>query len=66
MVGFALGAVIGFALGVLLAQSRVPQRGFMPYIVGSQTIPILAIAPMVVSGSTRSSRGRCRAGAPSR
>jgi NitT/TauT family transport system permease protein len=47
-VGFALGASIGFVLGVLLAHSRLLQRGFLPYIVASQTIPILAIAPMVV------------------
>lgn len=47
-VGFALGAVIGFALGIILAHSRLLQRGFLPYIVASQTIPILAIAPMVV------------------
>jgi NitT/TauT family transport system permease protein len=47
-VGFALGATIGFALGVVLAHSRLLQRGFLPYIVASQTIPILAIAPMVV------------------
>jgi NitT/TauT family transport system permease protein len=46
--GFALGAAIGFVLGVVLAHSRLLQRGFLPYIVGSQTIPILAIAPMVV------------------
>jgi NitT/TauT family transport system permease protein len=47
-VGFALGASIGFLLGVILAHSRLLQRGFLPYIVASQTIPILAIAPMVV------------------
>jgi NitT/TauT family transport system permease protein len=47
-VGFALGASIGFALGVVLAHSRMLQRGFLPYIVASQTIPILAVAPMVV------------------
>jgi NitT/TauT family transport system permease protein len=47
-VGFALGASIGFALGVILAHSRLLQRGFLPYIVASQTIPILAVAPMVV------------------
>jgi NitT/TauT family transport system permease protein len=47
-VGFALGASFGFALGVLLAHSRLLQRGFLPYIVASQTVPILAIAPMVV------------------
>ena len=48
LVGFLLGASIGFAIGVLLAHSRLLQRGFLPYIVASQTIPILAIAPMVV------------------
>ena len=47
-VGFALGASVGFALGVVLAHSRLLQRSFLPYIVASQTIPILAIAPMVV------------------
>src|SRR5918997_3474701 len=47
-VGFVLGASIGFALGVILAHSRLLQRGFLPYIVASQTVPILAIAPMVV------------------
>jgi NitT/TauT family transport system permease protein len=46
--GFGIGAVIGFVLGVVLVHSRLLQRGFLPYIVGSQTVPILAIAPMVV------------------
>jgi NitT/TauT family transport system permease protein len=46
--GFLIGAVIGFAIGVVLVHSRLLQRGFLPYIVGSQTVPILAIAPMVV------------------
>ncbi len=46
--GFAVGAVIGFVLAVVLAHSRLLQRGFLPYIVASQTVPILAIAPMVV------------------
>jgi NitT/TauT family transport system permease protein len=47
-VGFFLGAGIGFTLAVILAHSRLLQRGFLPYIVASQTVPILAIAPMVV------------------
>jgi NitT/TauT family transport system permease protein len=47
-VGFVLGALFGFVLGVLLAHSGLLQRGFLPYIVASQTIPILAVAPMVV------------------
>ncbi len=48
--GFALGAVVGFLLAVCLSQSRLLERGFLPYIVASQTVPILAIAPMVVVG----------------
>jgi NitT/TauT family transport system permease protein len=47
-VGFAIGAVVGFTLGVVLAHSRLLQRGFLPYVVASQTVPILAIAPLVV------------------
>jgi NitT/TauT family transport system permease protein len=50
LVGFAIGASIGFLLGIALSQFRVLQRGLLPYIVASQTIPILAIAPMVVVG----------------
>jgi NitT/TauT family transport system permease protein len=48
VLGFALGASIGFLLAILFAHSRLLQRGFMPYVVASQTVPILAIAPMVV------------------
>ena len=47
-------------IAVVLSDSRVLQRGFLPYIVASQTIPILPIAPMVVVWITRSSRGRSR------
>lgn len=47
-VGFALGAVIGFAIGVVFHFSNLMRRGFLPFVVGSQTVPILAIAPMVV------------------
>ena len=46
--GFAMGATGGFVLGALLAHSRMLQRGLLPYVVASQTVPILAIAPMVV------------------
>jgi len=47
-VGFLIGAVAGFALGVALAHSRLLERGLLPYVVASQTVPILAIAPMIV------------------
>ena len=50
VVGFAIGATIGFLLGALIARFGVLQRGVMPYVVASQTIPILALAPIVVVG----------------
>jgi len=46
--GFIFGAVLGFILGSLFAHSRLMERGLLPYVVASQTVPILAIAPMVV------------------
>jgi NitT/TauT family transport system permease protein len=47
-VGFAAGALLGFLLGTLFAHSGLMERGLLPYVVASQTVPILAIAPMVV------------------
>ncbi len=48
VVGFALGGLAGFALGVVFAHSLLLERGCLPYVVASQTVPILAVAPMVV------------------
>jgi NitT/TauT family transport system permease protein len=50
VVGFVVGSLFGFALGAAIARFRMLQRGLMPYVVASQTIPILAIAPIVVVG----------------
>jgi NitT/TauT family transport system permease protein len=46
--GFLLGATTGFLLGIAFAHSLLLERGLLPYVVASQTVPILAIAPMVV------------------
>ena len=46
--GFAAGATLGFVLGAVFAHSQLLERGLLPYVVASQTVPILAIAPMVV------------------
>jgi NitT/TauT family transport system permease protein len=46
--GFVIGGVVGFLIGVVFVRYALAERAFMPYVVGSQTIPILAIAPMVV------------------
>jgi len=51
--GFALGGLLGCTLAVVFASSRLLERGLLPFVVGSQTVPILAIAPMVVVGLGR-------------
>ncbi len=48
LTGLALGAILGIALAVGIVHSRVLDRSLMPWVIASQTIPILAIAPMVV------------------
>jgi NitT/TauT family transport system permease protein len=48
LIGFALGGITGLVLAVGFAHSRWLERGLLPYVVASQTVPILAIAPMVV------------------
>jgi NitT/TauT family transport system permease protein len=48
LVGFAIGATLGLLLGVVFSQSRTAERAFVPYVVASQTVPIVAIAPLVV------------------
>ena len=48
LVGFLIGVSFGFLLSVFIVHSITMQRAMMPWIVASQTIPILAIAPMVI------------------
>jgi NitT/TauT family transport system permease protein len=46
--GFALSAFGGIAIAVFLSSSRAIQRAFYPYAVFFQTVPIIAIAPLLV------------------
>jgi NitT/TauT family transport system permease protein len=46
--GLALGGVFGVVLATGIVHSRILDRSVMPWVIGSQTIPILAIAPMVM------------------
>ena len=48
LLGFVLGGLLGCGLAIVFAASRLLERGLLPFVVGSQTVPILAIAPMVV------------------
>jgi NitT/TauT family transport system permease protein len=48
LVGFLLGALLGIGLAIAIVHSKFLSKSLMPWIVASQTIPILAIAPMVI------------------
>ena len=48
LVGFVMGTVLGLVLAVLIVHSRTLDRALLPWIVASQTVPVLAIAPIVL------------------
>lgn len=48
LLGFVLGSLFGALLAVGIVHSRTLDGSLMPWIVASQTVPILAIAPMIV------------------
>ena len=47
-IGFALGAALGIGLAIAFVHYGLLERAFVPYVIASQTIPIVALAPMIV------------------
>jgi NitT/TauT family transport system permease protein len=45
--GFVVGVVVGFALALVMDRFLVAQRALLPWIVLSQTVPLIAIAPLI-------------------
>ncbi|MFM7756297.1 MAG: ABC transporter permease [Actinomycetota bacterium] len=48
-VGLVIGSLLGLGLAVIMARFRLAERGILPYLVVSQTVPLIALAPLVVS-----------------
>ena len=48
LLGFALGVALGVILAIGIVHSKLLNKALMPWIIASQTIPILAIAPMII------------------
>lgn len=48
VLGFVLSTIAGIAIAVFLSSSRAIQEAFYPYAVFFQTVPIIAIAPLLV------------------
>ena len=47
LIGFLIGALVGIGLATLFVHSRLAERAFVPYVIASQTIPIVALAPLI-------------------
>lgn len=48
LIGFFLGALLGLVLATVFVHSRLLERALVPYVIASQTVPIVALAPMIV------------------
>lgn len=48
LLGFAIGTALGILLAVGIVHNRAMDLGVMPWAIASQTVPILAIAPMII------------------
>jgi NitT/TauT family transport system permease protein len=48
LLGFGFGALLGIVLAVGIVHLRTLERSLLPWIIASQTVPILAIAPMII------------------
>ena len=48
LIGFALALVVGIAAAMAIAYSRIVERAAYPFVIASQTVPIIAIAPLLL------------------
>jgi NitT/TauT family transport system permease protein len=55
VIGFAIGALIGVGLASIFVHSALSERAIMPYVIASQAIPIVALAPIIVVAAGRGS-----------
>ncbi|WP_083507409.1 ABC transporter permease [Frankia sp. ACN1ag] len=53
LAGFGVGVGVGVLLAVAMARLRVLERGLLPYVIASQTIPLVALAPLVAGWGGR-------------
>jgi NitT/TauT family transport system permease protein len=53
MAGFLVGVAVGLLLAIVMQRFRLAERGLLPYVVLSQTVPLIALAPLVVGWGGR-------------
>lgn len=55
--GFVIGASIGLLLAVIMQRFAFMERGLLPFVIASQTVPLIALAPLIVGIGNRISVG---------
>ncbi|ACM37478.1 ABC transporter permease [Agrobacterium vitis] len=48
LMGFGMGTVLGILLAIAIVHNRAVDKSLMPWVIASQTIPIIAVAPMII------------------
>ena len=48
MVGFVIGVLVGLVLAILMQRFHLAERSLLPFVILSQTVPLVALAPLVV------------------
>jgi NitT/TauT family transport system permease protein len=55
--GFIIGVAIGLLLAIVMQRFDLAERGFLPFVIASQTVPLIALAPLIVGIGNRISIG---------
>ena len=53
MVGMIVGVAVGLGLAIVMQRFVTAERGFLPFVIVSQTVPLVALAPLVVGWGGR-------------
>jgi NitT/TauT family transport system permease protein len=55
--GFAIGVSVGLLLAIVMQRFAFMERGLLPFVVASQTVPLIALAPLITGIGNRVSLG---------
>lgn len=55
--GFIVGVAVGLLLAIIMQRFAFMERGLLPFVIASQTVPLIALAPLIVGIGNRISFG---------
>lgn len=62
--GFAIGVLVGLLLAVIMQRFAFLERGLLPFVIASQTVPLIALAPLIVGIGNKITIGPFQWGVP--